>query len=76
MSWLCSSVNEVQTKRRGFCCCLNGRNLFIESYTLRDALRFRICIKRYPLSQIKFLCTIYFCVLCDEKENSEFNLSF
>ena len=35
----------------------NDTNLFIERFTLRDALRFRICIEKYPYIQVKFLCT-------------------
>ena len=53
----------------------NDTNLFIEILTLRDALRFRICIEKYPLSQINFFWTNYFCVLC-EKKNSEKILGF
>ena len=35
----------------------NDTNLFIqESFTLRDGLRFRICIEKYPFIQVKFLC--------------------
>ena len=45
----------------------NDTNIFIEFFTLRDALRFRICIAKYPLSQIKFLCKNYCCVLCDSR---------
>ena len=45
----------------------NDTNLSIESFTQRDALRFRICIEKYPFIQVKFLCTNYFCVLCDSR---------
>ena len=49
----------------------NDTNLFIESFTLRDLLRFRICIEKY---QVKFLCTnlffVFFVTLEYEKENS------
>ena len=57
----------------------NDTNLFFEIFTLRDALRFRICIEKYPLSQINFFCTNYFCVLCDSRvreKNSEKILAF
>ena len=57
----------------------NETNLFIESFTLRDALQFRNCIEKYPFIQVDFCVQIYFCVLCDsrvQKRNNEFNLSF
>ena len=38
----------------------NDKNLFIESFTLRDALRFRICIEKYNFIQVKFLSTNLF----------------
>ena len=38
----------------------NNANLFIESFTLRDALQFRICIEQYPFMQVKFFCTNLF----------------
>ena len=38
----------------------NDTNLFIESFTLRDALQFRICIEKCPFIQVKFLCTNLF----------------
>ena len=38
----------------------NDTNLFIASFTLRDALQFRICIEKYPFIQVKFLCTNLF----------------
>ena len=37
----------------------NDTNLFIE-FTLRDALRFRICIEKYPFIRVKFLYTNLF----------------
>ena len=42
----------------------NDTNLFIESFTLRDALQLRICIEKYLLIQVKFLCTNLFFVFC------------
>ena len=42
----------------------NDTNLFIESFTLRDALRFRICIEKYPYIQVKFFCTNLLFVFC------------
>ena len=45
----------------------NDTNLSIESFSLRDALLFRICIEKYPFIEVKFLCTNYFCVLCDSR---------
>ena len=38
----------------------NDTNLIIESFILRDALRFRICIEKYPFFQVKFFCTNLF----------------
>ena len=38
----------------------NDTNLLIqESFTLRDGLRFRICIEKYPFFQVKFLCSVW-----------------
>ena len=38
----------------------NDKNLFIESFTLGDGLRFRICIEEYNFIQVKFLSTNLF----------------
>ena len=42
----------------------NDTNLFIESFTLRDALWFRICTEKYPYIQVKFFCTNLLFVFC------------
>ena len=58
----------------------NDTNLFIESFTLRDALWLLICIEKYPFIQGKIFVYKFifvFCVTLEyEKENNEFNLSF
>ena len=59
----------------------NDTNLLIqESFTLRDSLRFRICIEKYRFIQVKFFVyklMFVFCVTLEyEKENNEHNRSF
>ena len=48
------------TRTLNFPSAENDTNLFIESFTLRDALQCRICIEKYPFIQVKFLCTNLF----------------
>ena len=57
----------------------NDTNLFIESFTLRDACSFEFALRNTLSFKLNFCVQIYCCVLCDSREqerNSEFNLSF
>ena len=57
---VCKRSVFISTLNFQFPSAEDDTNLFIESFTLRDALRFRISIEKYPFIQVKFFCTNLF----------------